>query len=104
MTTSSAYFVAERIATGELTREEAAPMTLALLAAGHETTANMIGLGTLALLRHPEQLALMRDSDDPRVIMRRGRGTAALPHGRRQRDRPYGPGGPHHRRTTCTGR
>ncbi|WP_163505190.1 cytochrome P450 [Fodinicola acaciae] len=34
-----------------------------LLIAGQETTANMLGLGTLALLRHPDQLALMRDND-----------------------------------------
>ena len=32
-----------------------------LLIAGHETTSNMLGLGTLALLRHPEQLAIVRD-------------------------------------------
>ncbi|RBQ18767.1 cytochrome P450 [Spongiactinospora rosea] len=31
-----------------------------LLLAGHETTSNMLGLGTLALLRHPDQLALIR--------------------------------------------
>ncbi|WP_034384201.1 cytochrome P450 [Herbidospora cretacea] len=30
-----------------------------LLIAGHETTANMLGLGTLALLRNPDQLALL---------------------------------------------
>jgi cytochrome P450 len=34
-----------------------------LLVAGHETAANMLGLGTLALLRHPEQLASIRDDD-----------------------------------------
>jgi cytochrome P450 len=39
-----------------------------LLSAGHETTANMIGLGTAALLQHPDQLALMRDSTDATVI------------------------------------
>ncbi|GAA1024409.1 cytochrome P450 [Acrocarpospora pleiomorpha] len=35
-----------------------------LLVAGHETTASMIGLGTLALLRHPEQLDLFRKDPD----------------------------------------
>ena len=37
-----------------------------LLVAGHETTANMLGLGVLALLRHPDQLALVRD--DPQAV------------------------------------
>ncbi|MGW4063367.1 cytochrome P450 [Amycolatopsis sp. NPDC004747] len=32
-----------------------------LLVAGHETTANMISLGTLALLENPDQLALIKD-------------------------------------------
>ncbi|WP_433802079.1 cytochrome P450 [Actinomycetospora sp. CA-084318] len=35
-----------------------------LLVAGHETTSNMLALGTLALLRHPQQLARVRDDDD----------------------------------------
>ncbi|WP_066366461.1 cytochrome P450 [Herbidospora mongoliensis] len=38
-----------------------------LLIAGHETTANMLGLGTLALLRHPEQLARLHDHVDGAV-------------------------------------
>jgi cytochrome P450 len=38
----------------------------AVLLRRHETTANMLGLGTLALLRHPEQLAAVRD--DPAAV------------------------------------
>ncbi|MFE9768825.1 cytochrome P450 [Streptomyces sp. NPDC005808] len=45
-----------RVRTGELTPEQAAGMGSLLLIAGHETTANMIGLSTVALLRHPDQL------------------------------------------------
>ncbi|EOD65000.1 cytochrome P450 [Amycolatopsis vancoresmycina] len=60
--------VAARVAAGELTRAEAAQMGLLLLVAGHETTANMIALGTLALLEHPDQLALLRESDDPALV------------------------------------
>jgi cytochrome P450 len=52
---------AHHVTTGELTREEAASMALLLLVAGHETTANMIGLGTLALLRDPWQTEQVRD-------------------------------------------
>ncbi|MFI9010928.1 cytochrome P450 [Actinosynnema sp. NPDC053489] len=35
-----------------------------LLLAGHETTANVLGLGTFALLEHPEQLAALRADAD----------------------------------------
>ncbi|ACZ89769.1 cytochrome P450 [Streptosporangium roseum] len=61
--------LAERIKAGELSRQEAAQMGVLLLIAGHETTANMIALGTLALLEHPEQLALLRDTDDGKVVV-----------------------------------
>lgn len=37
-----------------------------LLIAGHETTTNLIGNGTCALLHHPEQLARLRD--DPALL------------------------------------
>jgi cytochrome P450 len=59
----------ERIANGELTRNDAAQMGVLMLIAGHETTANMIALGTLALLEHPDQLELLRTSSgDPGVV------------------------------------
>ncbi|MEK8169918.1 hypothetical protein NKH77_09250 [Streptomyces sp. M19] len=45
----------KRVRTGELTREQAAGMGTLLLIAGHETTANMIGLSTVSLLRDPAQ-------------------------------------------------
>ncbi|ARQ67448.1 cytochrome P450 [Streptomyces marincola] len=60
--------LAARVTRGELSRPEAAGMGVLLLIAGHETTANMIALGTLALLRHPDQLARLREARDPRVI------------------------------------
>ncbi|WP_433511304.1 cytochrome P450 [Nonomuraea sp. CA-143628] len=43
---------------GDLDDEELANLALVLLVAGHETTANMLGLGVFALLEHPEQRAL----------------------------------------------
>ncbi|WP_328610326.1 cytochrome P450 [Amycolatopsis sp. NBC_00345] len=47
----------------ELTDEELVGFGNILLVAGHETTSNMIGLGTLALLQNPDQLAAVRDDD-----------------------------------------
>ena len=41
--------------------DELVAQTLLLYIAGHETTVNLIAGGTLALLRHPGQLALLRD-------------------------------------------
>ncbi|SRR6266498_1005948 len=58
----------ERVRGGELTRADAAQMGVLMLIAGHETTANMIALGTLALLEHPSQLELLRSTDDPAVV------------------------------------
>ncbi|MFF7649718.1 cytochrome P450 [Streptomyces sp. NPDC007983] len=48
----------------DLTIEELAGVAFLLLLAGHETTANMLGLGTFALLEHPEQLAELRADPD----------------------------------------
>jgi cytochrome P450 len=44
----------------DLTDEELRGVALVLLAAGLDTTANMLALGTFALLRHPDQLAALR--------------------------------------------
>ena len=43
-----------------LTQDELLAMIFLLLLAGHETTVNLIGNGVLALLEHPDQLALLR--------------------------------------------
>jgi cytochrome P450 len=48
----------------ELTDDELVGIAGLLLLAGHETTSNMLGLGTLALLRHPDQLIAVRDDPD----------------------------------------
>ncbi|MET9017472.1 cytochrome P450 [Streptomyces olivaceoviridis] len=58
---------AEQLATGLGTREQCADEARLLLIAGHETTANMIALGTCAFLQHPEQLAAVRDGSPERV-------------------------------------
>jgi cytochrome P450 len=60
--------LAERVTAGEISVKEAAQLGTGLLIAGHETTANMIGIGVLALLENPEQAALLRDSDDPKFV------------------------------------
>ncbi|UYB41457.1 cytochrome P450 [Streptomyces sp. Je 1-4] len=52
--------LSELVHSGELTDEELAGVGVLLLIAGHETTANMIALGAMCLLQHPEQLAALR--------------------------------------------
>jgi hypothetical protein len=60
--------LARRVTAGEMSRHDATATGRLLLIAGHETTANMIALGTLALLQHPDQLAAVRVTTDPRLI------------------------------------
>ncbi|MDX8035004.1 cytochrome P450 [Lentzea sp. BCCO 10_0856] len=58
--------ISDLLATGEPTDEEASNMAMLLLLAGHETTANMLGIGTFTLLQHPDQLKILKD--EPEVI------------------------------------
>jgi len=44
-----------------LSEDELAEQVALLYLAGHETTVNLIGNSVLALMRHPDQLALLRD-------------------------------------------
>ncbi|EFH84302.1 cytochrome P450 family protein [Ktedonobacter racemifer] len=50
----------------QLSEDEILAMVFLLLIAGHETTVNLIGSGTLALLEHPDQLAKLQS--EPTLI------------------------------------
>ena len=50
----------------KLDGQELISMVFLLLIAGHETTVNLIGNGTLALLQHPDQMQFLKD--DPSLI------------------------------------
>jgi cytochrome P450 len=50
--------------TDQLDDDDMVAMARLLLQAGHETTTNMIGLGTVTLLEHPEQLAELKANPD----------------------------------------
>ncbi|GHH83353.1 cytochrome P450 [Streptomyces sulfonofaciens] len=52
--------IAEQYSEGNVDRQDLINLATILLVAGHETTANMISLGTFTLLQHPEQLAELR--------------------------------------------
>lgn len=60
--------VTEYVLTGQLDRETAAMTSLIMMQAGHETTANMISLGTVALLQHPEVYARLGHTEDRAVV------------------------------------
>lgn len=58
--------VHQQLRAGELDQEEVIALATILLVAGHETTANMISLGTYTLLQHPDRLAELRA--DPALL------------------------------------
>ena len=58
------------MAVSALETDEIITMCLLLLAAGHETTANLIGNGTLALFEHPEQLDWLAAASRPMCASR----------------------------------
>jgi len=51
--------ISDQYLAGRYSLEETSAIALQLLLAGHDTTANMIALGTLALLQNPDQRALL---------------------------------------------
>lgn len=60
--------VVDYVATGQLNRETAAMTSVIMMQAGHETTANMISLGTVALLENPDIYQRLGQTDDRSVI------------------------------------
>src|SRR5581483_6344894 len=58
------------VASGQLTRDTVAVNAVIMMQAGHETTANMISLGTVALLEHPDVFELLGKTSDTTVIAR----------------------------------
>lgn len=60
--------VVDYVATGQLNRETAAMTSVIMMQAGHETTANMISLGTVALLENPDIYQRLGQTDDKSVI------------------------------------
>jgi cytochrome P450 len=60
--------ITDYVATGQLDYNTVAVNGVVMMLAGHETTANMISLGTVALLEHPEVFERLGQTDDPAVI------------------------------------
>jgi cytochrome P450 len=66
-----------------LSEEELVSMLWLLLSAGHETTVNLIGNGTLALLTHPDSLKRLREDPSllPSAVEELLRFTSPVSHG-----------------------
>jgi cytochrome P450 len=53
---------------GDLSRDDIVKIARLLLVAGHDTTANMIALGTAVLLEHPDELARLQGDPSPETV------------------------------------
>ncbi|TAM67282.1 cytochrome P450 [Mycobacterium sp.] len=60
--------ITDYVATGQLDHATTAMNSVIMMQAGHETTANMISLGTVALLQHPGAYERLGQTEDPAVI------------------------------------
>jgi cytochrome P450 len=60
--------VTDYVVTGQLNRSTTAVTAVIMMQAGHETTANMIALGTVALLEHPEVFQRLGRTDDQAAV------------------------------------
>jgi cytochrome P450 len=60
--------ITDYVASGQLDVNTVAVNGVIMMLAGHETTANMISLGTVALLEHPEVFERLGQTDDATVI------------------------------------
>jgi cytochrome P450 len=60
--------VADHVVNGDISPETATVTGAIMMQAGHETTANMIALGTVALMEHREMFERLGSTDDPSVI------------------------------------
>ncbi|GIJ22931.1 cytochrome P450 [Micromonospora lutea] len=58
--------IADQVREGRLSRDELILYAMLMLIAGQDTTANVISLGSLALLEHPDQFAKLRA--DPELV------------------------------------
>ncbi|WP_330255759.1 cytochrome P450 [Nocardia sp. NBC_00565] len=57
-----------RVKAGDVDMPGAIMLGIIMLIAGHDTSANMITMATALLLQNPEQLAILRETEDRKVI------------------------------------